>query len=121
MAYELHLERESGFLCYDDWLKAIEAVDGVRLYSKERYDNDPDLEQPFPFHPPEGTAEMQFDNDWIPVFYWQGGSVVFKLGDEAEKVLAAALAMAERMNADVRGDEGELYKSLEDLIPPEFR
>jgi hypothetical protein len=117
MAYEGHIELQDSVLAYDDWLKGVEAVEGVRLYSIELYEKDPDLKQPFPFHPPEGTAEMQFDDQWIPVFYWSSGSVNFKFGEYLEEVFETAFSLAKRMNAGVYGeDQSEPYQSHDDFV-----
>lgn len=122
MGYELHIERMRGELESDpvaiplpEWEAAISTTAGVR----------PAVERTATFTNPqtgalisiglgEGAAEVFFPADakWYPAFSWRRGSVVFSArfepGDLSHPVWAAALALASRLGAVIRGDEGEV-------------
>jgi len=63
----------------------------------------------------EGDAEVYFPKDgkWVPVFRWTGESASFAArfepGDVSHPVWKTAVALASRLAAVIRGDEGEIY------------
>jgi hypothetical protein len=63
----------------------------------------------------EGDAEVLFpDGEWHPVFKWFEGSgsfsAGFEPGDASHPVWAAAVSLATRLGAVIRGEEGETYQ-----------
>lgn len=103
MGYELHIEHpEEPFIDFDRWEAAVRSTKGVRPSKVKGGKWD-------------GRAEMCFDKKWIAVFWWFNGSVTFKVDGFPKEVLKAALALADKMDAEVRGDEGEQYESPDDL------
>jgi hypothetical protein len=123
VGYDLHIERKGADLESDpvaiplpEWQAAISTTAGVR----------PAVERAATFTNPqtgdlvsigmgEGAAEVFFpgDSKWHPAFSWRRGSVVFSApfepGDLSHPVWAAAVALASRLGAVVRGDDGEVY------------
>lgn len=121
MGYELHIERPDGFLSFDEWIASVDQSADVRLATGEMIIRDPEPGETTSWKLPEGTVEMRFDGEWMPVFYWNGGNVNFQLGSDEERVLQVALDLSSRMNARIVGDGGEEYTQVADLVPPEFR
>lgn len=103
MSYELHLKHvDSPVLDFDQWYAAVQSTEGVRAA-------EPDGEW-------DGTAEMSFDGEWIPVFWWSSGQVTFTLGEAPSRVLTTALKLAAKTGARISGDEGEIYTGIDDLF-----
>ncbi|MBI1348637.1 hypothetical protein GC163_20385 [bacterium] len=104
MSYELHIKHvESPFLDFEQWQVAVQSTEGVRaaMESADEWD---------------GAAEMNFDGDWIPVFWWSSGKVSFQLGQFPQQVFATALTLAAKTDGQISGDEGEIYTKVEDLF-----
>lgn len=122
MAYELHIERgpfnergESSGIGLEEWKQALAGMEGVRLCSTEPFkvtlkENGASLMMSHP----DGDAEVLFaPGDWQPVFHWGGKNATFKAafepGDMSHPVWKAAVALASKLGASIRGDEGEVY------------
>jgi hypothetical protein len=123
MAYELHLERlplsdegEPTPIPFDDWKAALSATEGVRLCPPGANTiTNPKTGEVISIPRRDGDAEVYFSDEraWHPVFRWfEGAAHVnanFKLGDSSHPVWVAAVALATRLDAVVRGDDGESY------------
>jgi hypothetical protein len=117
MAHDLHIERPDGLLIpLSEWRAAVEATEGVRLFTADRHTMTiPDTGQVVNTRAREGDAEVFFrdSGEWRFVFRWFEGAAAFKprfeLTETAHPVWRAAVALATRLGAVIRGDEGESY------------
>jgi hypothetical protein len=123
MAYDLHIERmgdapdsEPTPIPLADWSAAVAATDGVRLFAAQAHTvTNPKTGEVISIPTHQGDAEVLFPDtgQWHSVFRWRGGSAVFAgrldPGDTSHPVWAAAVALASRLSAVIRGDEGEIY------------
>ena len=63
----------------------------------------------------DGDADVYFSDErvWYPVFRWFNGAAHvnarFEPGDSSHPVWVAAVALATRLGAVIRGDDGEVY------------
>jgi len=123
MPYCLHICRPTEDLNEDptpialeEWRAAVAVTEGVRLFSdKAHMATVPTTGQVIKVSANEGDAEVFFSSDdrWYPVFHWHEGSAAFNArfepGDASHPAWAAAVSLADRLGAEIRGDEGEAY------------
>ena len=122
MSYELHIERfgqdkqgKAIPIPLDVWKAAASATPGVRLCTpgirKITYPHGASIN--FPIQ--DGDLEVYFPETqtWEPVFHWRDGSASvnasFDPGDSYHPVWTAMVALASRLGAAIRGDDGESY------------
>jgi len=116
MAYELHIERLTESkpgkaipIPLDEWKAAVAATPGVRLCTAEflplTMPGGATLNIPLE----DGATEVSFPDtqEWQAVFRWHKGTVSFR--DTSHPVWTAAVALASRLQAAIRGDDGEAY------------
>jgi hypothetical protein len=123
MAYTLHIERlslndrgEPLPIPLKEWKTALSETEGVRLRVNEAYELAiPNTGKVLSIPHCEGDAEIYFpDNQkWEAVFAWFNGSATFKADIALEHlpnpIWTAAVALALRLEAVIRGDDGERY------------
>jgi len=123
MAYEIHIERfplnedgEPTPIPLDDWKAALSATEGVRLCPPgDNTITNPKTGEVISIPRRDGDAEVYFSDEraWRPVFRWFEGAAhvnaIFETGDSSHPVWVAAVALASRLGAVIRGDEGEVY------------
>jgi hypothetical protein len=120
MAYELHImrppfdeENKPTPIPLDEWKEAVLAVDGVRLCptgSRTVFTLKTGLVLEIPRL--DGDCEVYFADGraWLPALRWFEGAAHFKgVFEPGDPVWSAAAALASRLNAVIRGDEGETY------------
>lgn len=120
MAYELHIERldENGKITpirLEDWKETVAATRGLRLcppgVQAVTYPGGATINIP----KKDGDVEVYFaeKKEWQPVFQWSSGAASlnarFDPGDVSHPVWKAAAALASRLGAVIRGDDGETY------------
>ena len=122
MSYELHIEQlgqnkhgEAFPIPLDAWKAAVSATPGVRLCApgirKMTYPHGASIN----FSIQNGDLEVYFPEKeaWEPVFHWRKGSASvnasFDPGDSSDPVWTAMVALASRLGATIRGDDGECY------------
>jgi hypothetical protein len=95
---------------------AVSATDGVRLGQPgENTVTNPKTGKVTSITRREGDAEVYFPNEqlWRSAFRWFEGAehfnARFKPGDSSHPVWLIAAALASRLGAIIRGDEGERY------------
>jgi hypothetical protein len=119
MAYDLHIERpEKQPIALSEWRLAVQATEGVRLFGANAHRiRNPKTGEVISVGAREGDAEVFFADvgEWRAVFLWRGESAVFAARfdttDKSHPVWKAAVALASRLGATIRGDEGEEYLS----------
>ena len=113
MAYDLHIERdEKRPISLSEWRAAIESTEGVRLFSARAHTiTSPQTGEAISIGAREGDAEVLFPgSEWRSVFRWRGESAAFPARfaptETSHPVWRAAVALATRLGAVIRGDEG---------------
>jgi hypothetical protein len=117
MAYDLHIEREGEQpIALSEWRAAIESTDGIRLFAAAAHTHtNPKTGEVISIPAREGDTEVFFPDtgEWHSVFRWRGSSGAFTARfdptETSHPVWRAAVALATRLGAVIRGDEGELY------------
>jgi hypothetical protein len=123
MAYQLHIERlplndegEPTPILLEEWKSALAATPGVRLCAQGAdTTSNPKTGEVISIPRRDGDAEVYFSADgaWRSVFRWFEGAAHlnarFEPGDSSHPVWVAAVALAGRLGAVVRGDNGEVY------------
>ncbi len=115
MAYELHIKR-AGPITLADWRKAVASTPGLRMakgteticLGKETIE----------IEASEGDVDVYFPEEaaWHKIFRWSNSGVVFKtpssfmLKKDARLVWSIAVALAQKLEAVIKGEEGELYE-----------
>ena len=123
MAYELHIERlgedkhgEAIPIPLEEWKAAIAATSGVRLCTPGFQTLTAPSGATLNIPVKDGDTEISFPDiqEWQAVFRWHKGTVSFNAkfepGDNSHPVWAAAVALASRLHAAIRGDDGESYE-----------
>ena len=123
MAYELHIERlplndegEATPIPLEDWKAAVLVTEGVRLGAPGANSiTNPKTGEVIHIPMQDGDLEVYFPEEqaWHPVVRWFAGAAhvnaKFDLGDTSDPVWAALVALAAKLGAVIRGDEGEIY------------
>lgn len=123
MGYDLHIERKTteqasgpSPISLEEWKAALALTEGVRpLSARDVRATNPKTGQVISIGTRDGDAEVFWadENAWRPAFSWGRGSIKFSghltPGDRAHPVWAAAVLLAARLGAVIRGDEGEVY------------
>jgi hypothetical protein len=121
MGYDLHIERQgkdrdSDPIPLADWKAALALTEGVRsLAERDVRATNPKTGAVISISTRDGDAEVLWtdEGEWRPAFSWSRGSIKFSghltPGDRAHPVWAAAVQLATRLGAVIRGDEGERY------------
>jgi hypothetical protein len=117
MAYDLHIERaDESPIALSEWRAAVEATEGVRLFAAAEHTiTNPKTGEVISIGARDGDTEVFIPDlgEWHFVFRWCGESAAFTVRfDPAETPHPAwrpAVALATRLGAVIRGDEGEVY------------
>ena len=116
MAYDLHIARDEDLpIALSEWRAAVESTDGARMFAAAAHTiTNPKTGEVISIGARDGDAEVLFpDGEWHSVFRWQGESAVFAARfaptETSHPVWKAAVALATRLGALIRGDEGEVY------------
>jgi hypothetical protein len=122
MAYDLYTDHaemtpdgEPEPILLEEWRAAVAATEGVRLFSGEIHTSTIPGPWVIRTRATEGDAEVWFprEGQWYWAFRWEGGWATFSArvasGDMSHPVWAAAVSLASRLRAVIRGDEGETY------------
>jgi hypothetical protein len=116
MAYDLHIARNGEQpIPLSEWRGAVESTDGVRMFAAAAHTiTNPKTGEVISIGARDGDAEVLFPSgEWHSVFRWRGESAVFAARfaptETSHPVWRAAVALATRLGAVIRGDEGEVY------------
>jgi hypothetical protein len=118
MAYEIHISRRTpgADIALAEWIEAVTQADHARLAEGDYLVTLPETGQVFRFPNTGGDTEVFFSIDgvWRRVFRWHAGRVSFvcpkDFDDEASHMRSVARALADALQANIVGDEGELYR-----------
>lgn len=99
-----------------EWRAAVDATEGVRLLTVTAHTITTRTPgEVISLGARDGDAEVFFpeSGEWHAVFRWRGKSAVFAARfdptDTSHPVWRAAVALAARLGAAIRGDEGEVH------------
>jgi hypothetical protein len=116
MAYDLHIERNEKPITLREWRSAVEQIEGVRLFAAAAHTvTNPKTGEVISIGAREGDTEVFFpeSGQWHSIFGWRGDSANFAARfdptETSHPVWRAAVALATRLGALIRGDEGEVY------------
>lgn len=116
MAYAQHIVRivdgARAPISLDDWLDAVEAVEGVRTSdATEIAAVEPGSGEVVATDLGGGTVQVFFarERTWRPIFTYRDGAIAFPAADADSPAWRAASALAKRLDARIVGDDGETY------------
>ena len=118
MSYAIRIVRypKDEPISLDEWKRAVSSTDGVRLCSLEALKiTNPQTGEIIGIPIRDGDTEVYFpdEQNWHPIFRWSRNSAQFnagfEFGDSSHPIWRAATVLANRLNAGLRGDEGEYY------------
>lgn len=117
MAYDLHIERAGeNPIALSEWQTAVETTPGVRLFTAAAQTiASPKTGEVISLGTRDGDVEVFFPDvgEWRPVFRWRGKSAVFAARFDptqtSHPAWQAAVTLASRLGAVIRGDGGETY------------
>ena len=111
MAYELHIARNPE-ISLTEWSALVASIPGLRLDSTPTTARNPTTGEVIKVGGQQGFAAMEIDGQWVKVFRWNQGKISFVMrGSATDRTLTIAHSLAQKLNAEVRGDDGELYKA----------
>jgi hypothetical protein len=123
MGYSLHIELPNDEeLEFDDWLEAVSETDGARVAGSEGHAPplNPLTGEVIKIAGSAGDVEI-YDPDedaWHPVLHWNDRRGRASMNSRALPIVGGELvgpvgevvrALAMRLGAQIRGDEGEIY------------
>ena len=123
MAYGLHIERHEREISLEEWLSALESVEGVREKTDDTVAINPKTGEEIRIGRNDGDAEILITTggflgfgrreEWCPAFQFFNGKASFKATKDIESpknpVRTAAAQLATALSAKIIGDEGEEY------------
>jgi hypothetical protein len=121
MAYMISITRNpqiaEGGACIalDEWVEAVNSVEGVRLAEGDYSVTLPETGQTFTLRNNGGDAEilLPYAGVWQRVFRWDDEGVTFVMtqdfADAGCHLRCVARQLADALQASVCGEEGELY------------
>lgn len=115
MICTLHIERHDAdgapvAISLEEWIGAVSDIDGVRMAKGDARATNPLTDQEIVIPNRGGDAEVyQVDYDgWLRALWWSPrGAVTFAPTGNGEAVMAAARALAGKLGAQIRDDDGE--------------
>lgn len=115
MPYQLHIQRRKGQIDESTWRAAVDATPGVRIIEVDRVrGREADTGIMASMVIGAATAEVNFGAmGWTPTFFWTAGRIRFNPpsdpDDERDPVRRTAAALAQRLRAQIVGEDGEIY------------
>jgi hypothetical protein len=112
MAYEVRIKRENP-ISMDEWIKAVNSTDGVRLSTTESTARNPKTGAVISIGVSDGDAQIRIDGEWYPCFRWFEGSVAFRAGataDAESEMGRIVRELAKKLGSRLIGDGGAEYE-----------
>ena len=125
MGYSLHIERKNSPITIAEWKKAVNEIHNARLQSTSVIGLNPSTGEKIEIPANEGDVEVLFAVNgikklfggkptWEHAISFHNGRAVFSASEDIENksnpIHQVATALAKKLNAIIRGDEGEEYK-----------
>ncbi len=113
--YQLFIQRQNRKIDQGKWRAAVEATPNVRIIEADRVrGEEADTGIRVSVMTTGETAEVNFGAmGWTPTFFWKEGKIRFNgpsdLDDEQDPIRRTAAALAERLRAQIVGEEGETF------------
>lgn len=117
MGYELHIRRPGAAIALDDWLSAVSQLQCVRPHEGSiELVNDRTGEK-LSFKSRPGDLDVLTPEGWFAAFSFSHGEASFRGTPEVlspvHPVHSAAKQLAELLQAEIVGDDGETYSWTE--------
>jgi hypothetical protein len=122
MAYMVHITRDLDGLesmqeiALEDWMSAVNSVDGVRLAEGDYSVRLPETGQVFVLRNNGGDAELHVPHtgEWRRVFRWEEGNIKFVgteefINDPMCRVRTVARTLAAALGAVMCGEDGRIH------------
>ncbi len=121
MAYELHIEIEDNKISKEAWIAAVKLLSNLRITGANTCIANPVTGEKIVIPSERLDVEIKVKSKgffkkpiWEKVFFFNNGQVSFRpnesmLEDSSHPVRQAASLLAKELNAQIIGDEGEVY------------
>lgn len=116
MGYEVHIKRQNcSTISLDEWCAAVSSVEGVRLATHDCFATNPTTGENIRISRNEGDVEVYFSDcdAWVPCLRYSVNRISFKPSNDFDDATSPfrrmIVTIASRLNAQVIGDEGEIY------------
>ena len=110
MPVEMFIRGREQIIRLEDWLHAIQSRNDLRVNAAASVMKNPKTGAELRVPGNAGDVEYFFEdtNQWIKVFSWHDGAVVFRATGKGNAVLQAAFEIAESLGAEVTDEEGNV-------------
>jgi hypothetical protein len=123
MAYELHIEKKSGEISFNEWIDAVLQIDGAALDGNPSVGKNPKTGEIITSGGNPNNVAVRFikpklfglskKEEWVTCIYYRKGRASFKATEDIDDIdnpiRIVATSIAKLTGAKVVGDEGELY------------
>jgi len=123
LSYALHIERAGNPIEMEEWVAAVESIPSACLGTPTAGANNPKTDEIFEIVGRYGDVSVRFENNgflgfgkkshWVPCFSLYSGKASFRspdnMHDAKKPVRQVAKKLAELLNAQIVGDDGEIY------------
>jgi hypothetical protein len=119
MAYQIHIIPRKDLQTEESWKQAVRECEGVRLSEAESHTIvNPVTGAKMTMGGSTTDVEIYFPEEdaWHCALLWRRGrgsiNARFELGDAADPAWRAVSWLAQRLDARIQGDEGEIYDAV---------
>lgn len=123
MAYELHIERESGKISLAEWVDAVMSIEGVVLEGSPQIAKNPKTGEVITIGGNPNNLSVRFEKSklfgfkkeevWITCIFFRNGYASFNATNDTsfghERMKEVVSLLAKKLNAQIIGDNGEKY------------
>lgn len=116
MAYQIHIIPREDLQTADTWKFVVDECEGVRLASGEgSVVVNPKTGEEIRIGGSSTDAEIHFPDEdaWYPALFWRRGrasiNARFEMGDETDPAWRVVSWLAQRLDGEIQGDEGEVF------------
>lgn len=113
MAYSLQIERSEP-IKVDELLRVVETIDYLQIDASDLIGKNPSTGEEIRIPGAKTDIALWFSetNEWIKVFYFRQGRIVFNAKEwdtPNSPIRDKAFEIAQKLNAEIIGDNGEIY------------
>ncbi len=123
MGYTYHIEIPGKIILLEEWMNAVSQIEGVRIDSTDIEGINPITGEVITVQGNPGNVAVDFKkellfglikkSEWVTCIFYEAGHVGFKAVNGVESpdnpLNKAVKKIAEKLNAKIIGDEGELF------------